>query len=218
MVAFLTPPAFIRPRKRLFFVGQAGTFSTSTSTLTDVSFGPSGTKRVWYGVSWSAGENRGLLTITIGGVSATRVIRAIDSGAVSNAEVWYADVSAASGTIVMNWTGSIAGGRSVVWYSDTNISTTETGVFSDANSGTSFSTTADTRDTGFLIAVARWQNLATGRTFTWSGADVVSGDNNGAFGESFAMVDFTNVETARAVSGSLTSNSTFRRLAVVAAR
>jgi len=211
-------PLMYKPNPRLFFVGQAGTFSTATSTLNGVNFGPEGPKRVWYAISWNNDNNRSLNTVTIGGVVAQRAVRAFDGSAVSNVEIFYADVSAASGQIVMQWSGSIWGGRSVVYYSDTNIDTVETGVFSDTSSGTTFATEVATKNYGFLIAAARWQNAQTGRTFTWSGANVVSGDNNGAFGESFAMVDLTDKNAARAVSGSITSNNSFRRMVALAVK
>jgi hypothetical protein len=214
----IVKPLMYKPKPRLFFVGQAGTFSSGSSTLTGVNFGPAGMKRVWYAITWNNDNNRTLNTITIGGVAATRAVRAVDSSAISNTEIWYADLEAASGNIVMQWSGSIFGGRSAVYYSDTDITTMTPAVFSDTNSGTAFSTTVATKNYGFLIAVARWQNLSTGRTYTWTGANSVLGDNNGAFGENFAMVNLTDRQDARAVGGSLSSNSSYRRLAVLAVK
>lgn len=218
MVAFLVPPAFIRPRTRAFFVGQAGTFSGDPSTITSASLGPAISKTAWAAISWSSNDNKTLDTVTIAGQSAIRAGRAINSAAVSNVEVWYANTSSATGNIVMDWSGGPVAGRVVTYYSDTNFATINVGQFSNVNVGTSFSTTVDTLDTGFIIAAARWDNASTGRTFTWSGATVVSSDNNGAFGESFAMVDFANVETARAVGGTLSNANDFRRLVAVAVR
>lgn len=200
------------PRRVAQFVGMSSAFSSDPSTVVGLGVGPNFNKRVHFGISWSAGVNRTLDTVTFGGNACARDTRAVAGTAGSNMEWWSIETALTSGDLVMDWSGSIAGGISAVfWAPRVGAITTIAGVFSDVSSGTSLSTTCNTYAGGYLLAGARWGTSP--RTATWTGADEVFDIGNV---DIFAMLPTTGAETARAITATLSGTADFRRLAVLA--
>jgi hypothetical protein len=211
MVPGIAPVA--RSRLQPTFVGVTSVFSSDPSTVAALGVGPVMKKRVHFGISWSAGTNRSLDTVTFGGAACAREVRAFNGLATGNIEWWSLETSLASGDLVMDWSGGISGGIcAVFWAPRFGSLTTSTGTFADVNSGGTISTTCDAYANGYLLAGARW---GATRTTTWTGATEVY-DASGF--ESFAMLPLTAAETGRTITATLSSAASLRLLAVLAVR
>jgi hypothetical protein len=103
MLATFLKAATSLPAFDYITVGAYGSASTTTVTLSGLSFGdPDGNRRVIAAFSWTDSSTGTISSVTIGGVSATRVVRQ-DPGAVfRNDEIWIASVpTGATGDIVI---------------------------------------------------------------------------------------------------------------------
>lgn len=108
-------PSSLQPPE--FVVSPATTGGAVASfTWTGVALGRNQSdKRVYVAISWSAGSTRTLNSMSIAGVTATRVIRAVDAASTINLEIWQADVATNTGDVTCTWNGSTSGSTIAVY-------------------------------------------------------------------------------------------------------
>lgn len=207
------PRAAARVNARPRYMGITPAFSTDPSTIAAVNVGPTFLKRVHFGISWSASNNRTLDSVTFAGSPCARDVRAFEGIATGNLEWWSIETALESGDLGMDWSGGINGGvAAVFWAPRTGALTKSTGAFADIGSGSAISATCNTYAGGYLLAGARW---GAARTTTWTGADEVYDAGNV---ESFALLPASVAETARPITATLSSAASLRLMALLAVR
>lgn len=213
----------------LSYLSSTGTGTNATSyTFSGVSFGAEASDRII--VIQAAGSTtgtEGFSSVTIGGVSATKIAEQKTANTADITSMWYAEVpSGTTGSVVVVFNSLSARCGLGVWRLtgvtvtpfdfSTSLDPTGTGAASKANP--SASTTIDVEAGGVIIASAYSSNSGTTNppTFAWTGVT----ENYETVAESRAVVsgalnDSGSAETGKTITVDLTSDNS--RVALVVA-
>lgn len=142
---------------------------TGTISASGVSFGAAHpTRRIIVPVSWDNGTGGSLTSCTIGGVSATRVVRGTGFNGNSHIDIWIADVpTGTAGTLSFsgvsgNWSVFFAVFQALYLRSSAAVATD-----TDAVDALSMSVSVPAR--GIVVAAARVAAFGSVGTNSWSG-------------------------------------------------
>ena len=208
------------PAAEISYVSQAGDSSggfNSSRTFSGMSFGAADSaRRMFCCVGWdNAGAGFSDITaVTIGGISATKVIGTNTSDKACS--IWYADVpTGTSGSVVL--TGN-AWGLAISLYRALNVGS----IFDSASvtsSTNSVSTTVDAENEGIIVASSyvTASNLS-GANMVWTG--VTEGNDqagaNIARRQGSGYLEVTSDETGRTVTETCSGSSSYQHCLCVA--
>lgn len=162
---------FLGNKRFMSFIDKQDSTTTASSHTVPISFGPAVSKSVYAIIPWiGQAAGRTLNTVTIGGVSATRLSRVNGATQIVNCELWKADgITAASGNVVATFNNTTYGIPVFLWYGLNTASLTlkNSGNAYAASSGTSVSASLTVSPGDFILACAAWDGGTS--TTTWSG-------------------------------------------------
>jgi len=162
-------------RSSIAFVEKQSSGVTALTHTVPISFGPAGVKTVYVVIPWiGQASARTLNTVTIGGVSATRLSRVNGASQTVNSELWKADgITASSGNVVATFNNTTYGIPVFLWcgLNTGALILKNTGNAYGAASGTTMSASLTVTPGDFILACAAWDG-GTSST-TWSGLATV---------------------------------------------
>lgn len=220
LAGFYNPaPVFDLGWSLLGIEAMVSTAEIATFTFLNVPLGPVGERRkLNLLVDWAEDTNNfELLTVTIGGVSASRIVRAVNATAISNTEIWElapapgsALDQATTATVVFTFSGAVEYGMGAtilpVYNSGPLISTT---FASNAASGNGLTATGlDLAEGGYAIAIGRTQDNASTHAIPIFNTSLKPPAGYIAASGTLRTTAATN----QSVVLTYTGNSTFRRL------
>ena len=155
-------------------VTESATSTVKTYASIDFSTAHS-TRMVAAIISWQSNVARTILSVTIGGISATLAVAQGTSTGANRVEIWYAAVpNGTSGDVVVTFSGDVDNGSACMVWSGYPASQTpvDSGGATAASGG--LMTISDLAVTSGGFAVAGSAGFTTGNTWAWSGADALA--------------------------------------------
>lgn len=190
----------------------------TTYTFASQSFGVAvAGRRIVVAATGRGGGSFTLNSVTIGGVSATKVV-GLAVSTTNIVDLWIADVpTGATGSVVLTFSGTMARAAiSVFRMVDAGSATAHATATDSTASGNDMSVSLNVPAKGGAIAVVA-SNTASSITYTWSGLteDADSGDIEGGWGMSAAHDNFVTLQSGLTITA--TQNTTPSSPAMVAA-
>lgn len=188
------------PAPEFVVAPASGASNVSSYTWSNVVLGKArSNKRVYVAISYSAGSNVTLNSITIAGVSAVRLNRARAASSAVNAEIWQADVPAGSGSVLCTWSSSVYGASIAIYaaYGLTSGAVYSTGQDYQTTSSTTITNTINTTTNTFVLTCC-WFNTSTGTLSLTNAVDDTPSSTYGHFGHDFSPPN----ATGRVLTGS----------------
>lgn len=162
---------FLGNKRSISFVEKQASISTASSHTIPISFGPAVSKTVYVVIPWiGQASGRTLNTVTIGGVSATRLSRVNGASQIVNCELWKADgIIAASGNVIATFNNTTYGIPVYLWCGLNTASLTlkNSGHAYAAAGGSSVSASLTVTPGDFILACTAWDGGTS--TTIWTG-------------------------------------------------
>lgn len=158
---------------------------------------------------------RSVSSLTIQGISATKLVEAQGSSATSGLDsIWIAAVpTGTTGDVVVNYSGAMIQSEIFVYSVTGLLSTTPVATYTDSSaaSGTRTFSSVNEPANGFTIGLAGIRSTGADQVMTWSGltedAETFSADGSTAMNYSVASTNFTTGSTGNTITCTMPSPS-----------